>query len=144
MAVVKLQRRQLGALVALSAVRYKKKLPTETVSLALCRIGSLQIATAAALALRAGQEKLAGREKREEALRTWQVKREEWWQARDRKRHLQRLRPRREMEWMPLPIPPRRPLVPPRRPLVPSGQLPLLERVLRRPRRRRPTPASPC
>lgn len=70
LAVVKLHRRQLAALVAPSAVRYKKRLATamatERVPLAPCRIESLQIA---AVALRPGQEK------REEALRAWQEKR---------------------------------------------------------------------
>jgi hypothetical protein len=100
MVVVKLHRCQLAALVAPSAVHYKKRLATalatETVPLAPCRIESLQIAAVAALALRAGQEK------REEALRAWQEKREEvppqnrkWWRTRGRTRHLRGLPPRR-------------------------------------------------
>jgi len=96
MAVVKLHRRQLAALVAPSAVHYKKRLATEMVLLAPCRIESLQIAAVAALALRAGQGK------REEALRAWQEKREEappqnrkWWRTRGRTRHLRGLPPRR-------------------------------------------------
>lgn len=113
MVVVKLHRRQLAALVAPSAVHYKKRLATamamatETVPLAPCRIESLQIAAVAALALRAGQEKReealqAGQEKREQALRAWQEKREEappqnrkWWRTRGRTRHLRGLPPRR-------------------------------------------------
>jgi hypothetical protein len=135
LAVVKLLRLQLARLVEPSAVRYKKRQATETETAtgAPCRPGSLQIAAAEALLLRAQLEKpeVAPPQNRE--------------RERERTRRLRSLPPRGQIDWMPLPIPPSRPPLPRALP-VPPRRLPRPEGALRpvvRPRRRRPTPASP-